>query len=356
MNRHGTQEVFMRVLFIGGTGNISTPCARLALEKGVELSLMVRGHSPRLFSGVADFIHCDIRNPEMAAAALKNREFDTVVDWVAYLPEHVETDIALFRGKTRQYVFISSAAVYQKPPSYFVVTESMPLSNPFWQYARAKIACEERLGRAFRDEGFPVTIVRPSHTYGETRIPSALNVRDYTIVERMKRGKKIIVHGDGQSLWVMTHATDFAKALVGMLGKPESIGERYHITSDEVLTWDQIYTQIGDAAGLEPDLIHIPSEFIALFDEEVGAGLLGDKAYSMMFDNSKIKRLMPEFRATTAFTEGIRRSLAWFEADASRKTVTSTSDALMDRIIQHYQRALPYGWTRHTATDTSGRP
>jgi nucleoside-diphosphate-sugar epimerase len=331
----------MKVLFIGGTGNISTACARLALEKGIQLSLLVRGQSPRRFSGKAEFIHGDIRNRELAAATLKDREFDAVVDWVAYLPEHVEADIALFQGRTGHYVFISSATVYQKPPSHFVITESTPLSNPFWQYARDKLACEERLERAFRDEGFPATIVRPSHTYSETRIPSALGVRDYTIVDRMKRGKKIIVHGDGQSLWVMTHATDFAKALVGMLGKPESIGERYHITSDEVLTWDQIYSQIGCAAGFEADLIHIPSAYINLFDAEVGAGLLGDKAYSMVFDNSKIKRLVPEFRATITFAEGIRMSLAWFEADASRRTVNRDSDDLMDRIIQCYQRALP---------------
>jgi nucleoside-diphosphate-sugar epimerase len=331
----------MRVLFIGGTGNISTACTRLAIEKGIDLSLLVRGQSPRLFSGNAEMIHGDIRDRQATAAALKNRQFDAVVDWVAYLPEHVETDIALFRGKTRQFLFISSAAAYQKPPSHFVITESTPLANSFWQYACNKIACEEMWDRAHRDEGFPVTIVRPSHTYSETRIPNALSLRGYTLIERMKRNKKIIVHGDGQSLWVLTHADDFAQALVGMLGKAESIGQRYHITSDEVLTWDQIYTEIGHAAGFEPNLIHIPSEYIRLFDAEVGAGLVGDKAYSVVFDNSKIKRLVPTFRAEISFAEGIRRSLAWFQEDSSRQTINREKDDWMDFILKQFERALP---------------
>jgi nucleoside-diphosphate-sugar epimerase len=326
----------MRVLFIGGTGNISTACTRLALERGIDLVLFLRGQTPRLFSEKVKIVRGDIRDSRGAAAALKDHEFDAVVDFVAYLPEHIDTDISLFRGRTRQYVFISSASAYQKPPRQYLITESTPLCNPFWQYARDKIACEERLDRAFREEAFPATIVRPSHTYGETRIPNAMSVHDYTIVDRMKKGKKIIVHGDGQSLWVLTEAGDFAKGLVGVLGNPDSIGERYHITSDEVLTWDQIYREIGCAAGVEPDVIHIPSDFINLFDAGIGAGLLGDKAYSVVFDNAKIKGLVPGFRATVPFAEGIRKSLEWFAADAARRRVTDAHDDLMDRIIRSY--------------------
>ena len=326
----------MRVLFIGGTGNISTACARLALDRGIELSMFTRGRSTQPIPEGVDIIHGDIRDREQAAAALKNLDFDAVVNWVAYEPGHVETDITLFRGKTRQYIFISSASAYQKPPAHYLITEATPLTNPFWQYARDKIACEERLNRAYRDDGFPATIVRPSLTYGETWIPCAVGGHDYTVVDRMKQGKKIIVHGDGQSLWTMTHNTDFARGLIGLLGNPVSIGEHYHITSDEVLTWDRIYTTIGDAAGIKPDLIHIPSDFISLFDARTGASLLGDKSYSVVFDNTKIKRTASGFRATVSFAEGIRGSLAWFEADPGRKTVSEGANQMMDRIIQAY--------------------
>jgi len=329
----------MKVLFIGGTGNISASCTSLAAERGIELVLFRRGTTPELLPSKVKTIVGDIRDRESASAALRNQEFEAIVDFVAYLPDHVETDIALFRGRTRQYVFISSASVYEKPPAHYVVTESTPVGNPFWQYARDKIACEERLERALREEGFPFTIVRPSYTYGETWIPTAMSVHDYTIVDRMRKGKKIISHGDGQSLWTLTHASDFAKGLIGLLGNPNCIGERYHITSDEVLTWDRIYREIGSAAGVEPDLIHIPSDFIAPFDARVGASLLGDKSYSQVFDNTKIKQLVPSFRATVSFAEGIRRSVEWFEADPSRQAITQGRDDLMDRIIATYKRA-----------------
>jgi nucleoside-diphosphate-sugar epimerase len=308
----------MRVLFIGGTGNISTACTRLALEKGMELSLLNRGRSACLFSGHARIISCDIRDRRQAAALLQDHEFDVVVNWVAYLPEHIETDIALFR----------------------LITESTPLLNPFWQYARDKIACEERLSRACREEEFPVTVVRPALTYGDTWIPCAIGGHDYTIIDRMKKGKKIVVHGDGQSLWVMTHNSDFAKGLIGLLGNPAAIGEQYHITSDEVLNWDKIYRAIGNAAGLVPDLIHVPSDFINLCDQRIGAALLGDKAYSVVFDNSKIKQAVPEFRATVPFAEGMKRCIEWFEGEEGRKTVSETEIRAMDRIVQSYQNGL----------------
>ncbi len=331
----------MRVLFIGGTGNISTACTRLALERGIEVSVFNRGRSPGNFPRGANLIRGDIRDEKEAGLALDKVEFDAVVDWVAYVPEHIETDIRLFRGRTRQYVFISTASAYQKPPDHYLVTEETPLSNPYWRYSRDKIACERLLDRAYREEGFPSTVVRPSLTYGETWIPAAIGGHDYTLIDRMKRGKKVIVHGDGESLWTLTHNSDFAKGLVGLLGCPAAIGEHYHITSDEVLTWDRIYRTIGLAAGVEPDLVHIPSELINAFDAGIGAGLLGDKAHSAVFDNSKIKRAVPGFEATVTFAEGIRRCLDWFEADAARRKVNESNSRLMDRMIEAYHRAWP---------------
>lgn len=329
----------MKALFIGGTGNISEACTRLALERGIELSLLTRGLSPRLPPEGARVIFGDIRDTRQAAALLKNEKFDAVVDWVAYKPEHVEADIALFNGRTRQYIFISSASAYQKPPAHYLINEATPLDNPFWQYARDKIACEQRLMLAFRAEGFPVTIVRPSLTFGKTWLPCAIGGHDYTLIDRMKKRKKIIVHGDGQSLWVMTHNTDFAKGLLGLLGKADALGEQYHITSDEVLTWDQIYRIIAHAAGVEPDLLHIPSDFIRLIDKRIGDGLMGDKAYSVVFDNSKIKKAVPGFEATVPFAEGVKSCLDWFESDDRRKTLNNQVNQVMDRIIERYEQA-----------------
>ncbi len=331
----------MKVLFVGGTGNISTACTRLALERGIELTLFNRGVSRAGSSPRAMLIHGDIRDTQKARALLQGREFDTVVDWVAFEPAHVEADIALFRGRTRQYVFVSSASAYQKPPESHLITEDTPLSNPFWEYSREKIACERILDRAFLESGFPVTIVRPSLTYGETWIPAAIGGHDYTLIDRMKRGKDVIVHGDGQSLWVLTHNTDFAKGLVGLLGCEAAIGEHYHITSDEVLTWDRIYRTMGAAAGVEPRLVHIPSELIRAYDARIGDGLLGDKAYSAVFDNTRIKRAVPGFEASVSFTQGIRACLDWFDADPARKTIDGRINRLMDGIVEAYRKAWP---------------
>lgn len=331
----------MRVLFIGGTGNISTACSRLALEQGVDLYLLNRGHSAGFPLGQTRLLRGDIRDIRSAERALGSLDFEVVVDWVAFESKHVETDIELFRRRTGQYVFISSASAYQKPPAHFRITESTPLANPFWQYSRDKIACEARLNQERRDSGFPATIVRPSYTYGETWIPCVAAGHGYTILDRMRKGKKVIVHGDGQSLWTMTHNSDFAKGLIGILGNPNAIGESFHITSDEVLTWDQIYAAIGAAAGAEPSIVHIPSDVINAFDPETGAGLLGDKAYSMVFDNAKIKKFVPRFEASVPFADGIRRSVAWFDADASRRVVDRDRDRMMDRIIDSFKAVFP---------------
>ncbi|MBZ5497954.1 MAG: SDR family oxidoreductase [Acidobacteriia bacterium] len=331
----------MRVLFIGGTGNISIASTRLLAESGADLCLFNRGQRGCVFPEGVRQIRGDIRNPSSAEAALKGFEFDVVVDWVAYLPQHIETDVALFSGRISQFVFISSASAYQKPPSDFRITESTPLGNPFWQYARDKIACEQRLRCEYLERGFPVTIVRPSYTYGQTWIPCVVAGHEYTLVDRMRKGRKVIVHGDGQSLWTMTHNTDFAKGFIGILGRAAAIGESFHITSDEVLTWDQIYQEIGIAAGAKPDIVHIPSEFISAFDPDSGASLLGDKAYSAIFDNSKIRKFVPGFTASVSFGEGIRKSIAWFDADPRRKIIEENRNQLMDRIITAYLNAWP---------------
>jgi nucleoside-diphosphate-sugar epimerase len=284
----------------------------------------------------------DIRDRESVLAALGDATFDVVVDWIAFTPEHVEADIDLFRGRTGQYVFISSASVYQTPPARMPVTESTPLDNPFWDYSRAKIACEERLVRAYRDERFPITIVRPSHTYDRTKLPVH---GGYTVIDRMRKGKKVIVHGDGTSLWVLTHHTDFARGFVGLLGNPQAIGDVFHITSDEILTWNQIFEILAGACGAEVRMVHVPSEFIAAFDPGWGASLLGDKSHSMTFDNSKIKRLVPDFAATTPYAWGAAEQIAWYDADPARRVVDEKLDRLMDNIIDAYESAWPYRGT-----------
>ncbi len=277
-----------------------------------------------------------------AARVLESEAFDVVVDWIAFTPAHIERDLNLFRGRTRQYVFISSASAYQKPATQYLITESTPLANPFWDYSRNKIACEERLLRAYREEGFPITIIRPSLTYGETQITLAVNswTRSYTVVDRMRRGKKVIVPGDGSSLWVITHNTDFAKGLVGLLGHRQAIGHAFHITTDEVMCWDQFYRIVAEAAGAEPQLVHIPSDFIGACQPDALGGLIGDKAVSVVFDNSKIKRFVPDYCATTPFWQGIRRTLAWFDADPSRKQIDDAANAAWDKLIDGYERGL----------------
>jgi nucleoside-diphosphate-sugar epimerase len=328
----------MKVLFIGGTGFISTAVSRLALARGLELFHLNRGRRGVSVLG-AQTIVADIHEPDQARQALEPHQFDVVVDWIAYTPADVERDLALFSGRVKQFIFISSASAYQKPPSHPVITESTPLHNPYWAYSQNKIACELRLMQAYRAEGFPVTIVRPSLTY-DTNFPIAIGGWDsYTLVDRLKTGRPIIVHGDGASLWVVTHSDDFARGFVGLLGHTQAIGHAFHITSDEILTWNQIYATIAGAAGVEPNLVHIPAGFIARHAPELGAGLLGDKAWSVIFDNTKIKTFVPGFQAVIPFREGIRRTLAWYEADPRRCRIDQSVNAEMDTILRAYQHA-----------------
>jgi len=332
----------MRVLFIGGTGLISEAVSRLAIANGVELYLFNRGlHSDGIPAG-AHVIIGDIRDVETTKKTLKNYNFDVVVDWVAFTPEQLKVDLDIFQGKIKQYIFISSASAYQKPPTHYIITESTPLYNPFWQYSRDKIACEELLMNAYRNHDFPITIIRPSFTYGNKMIPAAMNSwqRPWSLVDRMRKGKKIIVHGDGTSIWTMTHNTDFAKGFVGLLDNPLAIGHAFHITSDEVLTWNQIYQFIGHAAGVEPNLIHIPSDFIIAKSPEDKGGLLGDKAVSGVFDNSKIKQFVPNYVATMPFAKGIKQTLAWFEANPEKCMIDEEWNTQMDHIIAAYEKGL----------------
>jgi nucleoside-diphosphate-sugar epimerase len=331
----------MKVLFIGGTGLISSACTRLAVEQGIELFLLNRGNRPERVAGATSLV-ADIRDPDAMARALAGHRFDAVVNWIAFRPEDIERDLVLFQGNTSQYIFISSASAYQKPVGHYLITEDTPLANPHWDYSRNKIACEERLMRAYREAGFPITIVRPSLTYGDTQVAMVVNSwqMPYTAVARMRQGKPVIVPGDGTSLWVITHNGDFAKGLLGLLGHQQAIGHAFHITSDEVLTWDQIYTAVAAAAGVEPRIVHIASDFIAACLPDMHGSLLGDKSVSVVFDNSKIKRFVPGFCATTPFARGIRQTLAWFDADPARQQIDVAADLLWDRLISAYEQGL----------------
>jgi nucleoside-diphosphate-sugar epimerase len=326
----------MKVLFIGGTGIISSACSELAIQRGIELYLLNRGRSPRSAPAGAISLHGDIRQPASITAVLGDLMFDAVVEWVAFTPDQVKTDIELFRNCTRQYIFISSASAYQKPPSFLPITESMPLHNPYWQYSRNKAACEALLEHAGSQEGFPYTIVRPSHTYDRTLLPFH---GGYTTVSRMRAGKPVVVQGDGTSMWTLTHHRDFAVGLVGLLGNLHALGQNFHITSDEVLSWNQIYTIIAQTAGVEPQLVHVPSELIALYDPDWGASLLGDKAHSMIFDNHKIRELVPQFKPAIPFWQGAQEIIAWYDEDTSRQVIDKHNDEVQDQLIAAMQRA-----------------
>lgn len=330
----------MKILFIGGTGIISTACTQLALARGFDVTLLNR--SQRGAVAGTHQLTGDIEAPGIATT-LGARYWDAVVDFIAFTPAQVEQRLALFRGKTGQYVFISSASAYQKPLSHYLITESTPLANPFWDYSRNKIAGEERLLRAYREEAFPMTIIRPSFTYGDTVVPLAVDSwpHPFTAIARLRAGKPLIVPGDGLSLWTMTHNTDFAKGLVGLLGHQGALGQAFHITSDEVLTWNQIYQSTAEAAGIRsPKLVHIATDFInACLPDTVG-GLIGDKSHSALFDNTKIKRFVPDYVATTRYHDGIARTLSWFDADPKRQTLDAALDTKWDRLIAAYERGL----------------
>ncbi|GGJ68803.1 SDR family oxidoreductase [Deinococcus aquiradiocola] len=330
----------MKVLFIGGTGIISSACTALAAQQGVDLYLLNRGTSASARPAPAGVtqLHADLHDEAALTQVLAGHSFDAVVNWIAFTPEQVEADLRVFRGRTAQYVFISSASAYQTPPASLPILESTPLRNPHWAYSRDKIACEERLTRAYREEGFPVTVVRPSHTYDRTLLPMD---GGYTVVQRMRQGKRVVVHGDGTSLWTLTHHRDFAVGFLGLIGNPHAVGESYHITGDEVLTWNQIFETVARAAGAEFRPVYLPSDLIAAYDAAWGAGLLGDKAHSMVFDNSKVRRAVPAFRPVIPFARGAEEIMAWYDADPARQVVDAALDRRMDDMIAAYDRAWP---------------
>jgi len=335
----------MKILFIGGTGLISSACSELAVQRGMDLTILNRSVSHKHPAPVgAHLLVGDVHgDPNQIAALLQGQHFDAVVDWVAFTPDDILRDLKLFKGRTGQFVFISSASAYQKPVGHYLITEETPLENPFWQYSRDKIACERLLMREYHENSFPATIIRPTLTYGVSQIPLVEGSwqHPYTLIDRIRRGQKVIVPGDGTSLWVTTWNGDFAKGLVGLLGRSDALGEAFHITSDEVLTWDQLFTQADQAAGVEPHIVHIASDLIAAYDPEAVGSLIGDKVNSVVFDNSKIKRFVPDFVCEVPWAEGMRRAVAWFDAEASRRTIDEPMNHLWDTILAAYQRAFP---------------
>ena len=326
----------LSVLFLGGSGTISSACSWRAVEQGLDLWVLNRGTSAtRPVPPEARRLVADVDDASSIAQAIGDRHFDAVVDWLAFTPDQVRARTDLFRGRVGQYVFISSASAYQTPPARLPITESTPLRNPFWEYSRNKIACEDLLTSLYRAEGYPVTVVRPSHTYDETGVPFA---GGWTMVERMRRGEPVVVHGDGTSLWTLTHHRDFARDFVPLLGHPRTLGEAFHITSDDVLTWDQIAQALAGAAGVEPRIVHVPSDAIAAADPDWGASLLGDKAHSMVFDNSKIRSLGRPAFTTTPFEQGAREIVAWHDAEAARRIVDPRLDALIAHLAERFDR------------------
>lgn len=338
----------MKILYIGGTGNISFSSVELAIRQGLDIYLLNRGTSITETPEGAKTLAADINNPYQVKALLKGHRFDVVVDWIAFKPEDVQRDYELFKDITGQYIFISSASVYQKPPTHPLITESTPLFNPFWDYSQNKIACEELCNRLYRNHHFPVTIVRPSLTY-RTVIPVSIGSwTDFTVIKRIREGKPVVVQGDGTSLWVNTHSDDFAKGFNGLLGHQQAVGHSFHITSDELLTWNQIYEAVGEAAGAAPKIVHIPSDYICDFGDKTGlpwmrGNLLGDKSYSVIFDNTKIKTFVPGFVAGIPFREGIKRTIEWFDADTRRIVINEENNNFLDVVIKSYLNNISHG-------------
>jgi nucleoside-diphosphate-sugar epimerase len=333
----------MKALFIGGTGTISSHVAALAQQRGWEVTLLNRG-TKATPQGMRQIV-TDVHDEEATAHALEGEHFDVVADYIAFTAGDVARDIRLFRGKTRQYIFISSASIYQKPPVDYRITESTPLANPYWEYSRNKIACEELLTAEFRADGFPMTIVRPSHTYNGTTPPVSVHGEkgSWQVLQRILDGKPVIIPGDGTSLWTLTHSSDFAKGFVGLMDNPHAIGHAFHITSDERMTWNQIYETIADELGKELHALHVASDFLCRHQEgyDFVGNLLGDKAHTVVFDNTKVKRLVPDFVCTTSMASGLRQAVRYMLAHKETQVVDEVFDRWCDRIAD----AFPYSTT-----------
>ncbi len=335
--------VAMKILFIGGTGIISTAISKALVKEGHELYLINRGNKNTELEGQAKVLIADINEEEKVANLIKEHNFDVVADFIAFVPAQLERDYRLFKGKTKQFIFISSASAYQKPLSNYRINEGTPLSNPYWEYSRNKIACEDYLMKLYREEGFPVTIIRPSHTYDERSVPLGVHggKGSYQVIKRMLDGKKVIIHGDGTSLWTMTHNSDFAKGFVGLLGNIHAIGEAVQITSDESLTWNQIYQAIADALGVELKACYISSEFLdAASTEDFRGSLTGDKANTVVFDNTKIKRLVPGFTCTKRFDQGVKEVIEYVLSHPECQNEDPEFDVWCDKVIAALENAV----------------
>lgn len=321
-----------KVLFVGGTGLISSACVREAVRQGMEVTLLNRG-SPGTRSVPRDVevLHADARSTESVREALGQRSFDAIAQFIGFTREHVQTDIELFRDRCGQYLFIGTAAAYETPPSRLPIRESTPLRNGFWKYAQDKIECETVLMTSWRDTGFPVTIVRPSHTYDRRQVPTT---GGWTDLARMRRGAPVVVHGDGTTQWTITHSSDFARGFTGLIGRPELVGDCFHITSDETPTWNQIYTWLGRAAGLEPTLVHVASDTIARVVPELAPGILGDKVNCAVFDNTKIKEAVPGYQAEVPFARGASEIVSWYLESTERQVVDDRLDSAFDRLVE----------------------
>lgn len=335
----------MKALFIGGTGTISTAISRRLLEEGHELWLINRGTRNDALPPGAHIIKADINDEETVARQLEGQKFDVVADFIAFVPAQLERDYRLFRDRTDQFIYISSASAYQKPLSDHRINEGTPLANPYWEYSRNKIAGEELLMKLYREEGFPVTIVRPSHTYSERSVPVGVHgpKGSYQVIKRMLEGKKVIIHGDGSSLWTLTFNTDFAKGFIGLMGNIHAIGEAVQITGDETLTWNQIHTVIAQALGVELHPCYVSSEWIAAgspVEWDLEGALIGDKANSVVFDNAKLKRLVPDFVATVRFDQGARKVLDYINAHPECQTEDPEFDRWCDRVVAAQEEAL----------------
>ena len=333
----------MKILFIGGTGTISAAISKLLISQGHDLYLLNRGQRNETLPAGAHYLVADVNDEVKVAGLIRDLDFDCVADFIAYVPEHLQRDYRLFKDKTKQFIFISSASVYQKPLSDYRITEATPLANPFWQYSRNKIACEDYLMKLYREESFPATIVRPSHTYDERKVPLGVhgNFGSWTVVKRILDGKPVIIHGDGTSLWTMTHSSDFAKGFAGLIGNIHARGEAVHITSDESLTWNQIYLCIANAVNKPLAAVHVSSAFLAAAGEyDFYGGLLGDKANSVVFDNSKLKRLAPGFVALKRFDQGIRETVDYILAHPEYQTEDKEFDRWCDKIIDSQQQTV----------------
>ena len=324
----------MKALIIGGTGTISSAVTAKALSSGFNVTILNRGNQSNVPCGVLQ-VHADVRDKAAMEAVLAGNHYDVVCDYLTFTKEQAQQNIELFTGRTKQYIFISSASVYQKPVSRYMISESTPLSNPYWDYARQKIDSELCFNEAYREDGFPVTIVRPSHTYGDSSIPWVLNSRSmrYSLIHRIKAHKPIVIPGDGTSFWTITHNSDFAKAFVGLMGKRQAIGHAFHITSDEAMTWDGFLQCISSALDEKVEIAHIATDAIIKHLPEERGALMGDKAQTAIFDNCKIKSFVPGFEATMPFERGIRQTIKWYEAHPERMGFDLQWDAKMDRLV-----------------------